>query len=619
MRPKWPAMRRRARNGSRLSVRLWRCRWQTAAIAVVVALVAICAAILPGLALGSDAARALVVERLETLTGRNVSIDGRIDFSILPRARLSLEHVRLGDDDFTIDTLVADFSLFDVIAGKGKISGLVLVRPEWRSASEKDQVERVPTETGSGLLVGLNSLMGRLGGIGTVEIREGLFRPPGPGFAGPRGISNANIRIRQSGSGDTLGVVGGFVWNGQPTTVDLEISGDEPLVAGGQSNVEFSLESPALTASYSGTVEVADFRRAEGRLRISTQSFTRGIEWLFAPSTRIPELGAVTLAGNLFLLGQSAELRQADLSIAGSQGRGAMEARLENGLPVIGGTLAFQDLNLTPIARSIAPYPRNPFDFERPLGVDFAAALDMEIRLSATELTLGRIPFQDVAAVVSIGGGMAKLDVGDATLFGGRGQASISVDGRTSHPSVEAWVSTSGVDTARLMSSLSVSSIGLSGKSAIRAKLAAPADNWRTVLTGLAVTAHLDATDGTISGFDPAVFAEPGARPLTAGTRNGSIPFTALDAELGLDGMIVDFDQVEIRNDSGILTAKGRYSAKSNQIGVAGEFAPDAVSPVSQSGASSVEQERIAFMMTGKWPNPSVTTERVAEPRADAR
>ncbi len=55
------------------------------------ALALVCAAVLPGLALGSDAARTLVVDRLEALTGRNVSIDGRIDFSVLPRARLSLE------------------------------------------------------------------------------------------------------------------------------------------------------------------------------------------------------------------------------------------------------------------------------------------------------------------------------------------------------------------------------------------------------------------------------------------------------------------------------------------------------------------------------------------------
>ncbi|NDW03602.1 AsmA family protein [Jiella pacifica] len=573
-------------------------------------LVLVFAAVLPGLALGSEAARALVVERLETLTGRNVSIDGRIDFSILPRARLSLDHVRLGDDDFTIDTLVADFSLFDVIAGKGKISGLVLVRPEWHTHSAPPAVKGIAAGTGSGLLAGLHSLLGRLGGIGEVEIREGLFRPAGLGFAGSRGVSNANVRIDQSGSGDTLRVAGSFVWNGQPTTVDLEVSSDRPLIEGGQGNVDFSLDSPALTASYSGTAAIADFRRAEGRLSLSTPSFTRGIEWLFAPSTRIPELGAINLAGDLVFQGQSAELREAALSIAGSQGRGAMEARLEGDMPVIGGTLAFQELNLTPIVRSIAPYPRSPLDFERPLEVDFADALQMEIRLSATELALGTIPFEDVAAVVSVGDGTAKLDVGDATLFGGRGQAAIAIDGLAGRPQrVHGWISASGIDTASLMSRLSVDSIGLSGRSAIRAKLEAPADNWRAVLSGLAATAQLDARDGTISGFDPGVFAEPGARPLTAGARDGSIPFIALDAALRLNGMTIDLERIELHNRSGTLTAAGRYFAKSNEIEVAGEFAPDPASARARAGAPSAEAKAVSFMMTGKWPTPSVTTE----------
>ncbi|MCE7027084.1 AsmA family protein [Jiella avicenniae] len=574
------------------------------------ALVLVFAAVLPGLALGSDAARALVVERLESLTGRNVSIDGRIDFSILPRARLSLEHVRLGDDDFTIDTLVADFSLFDVIAGKGKISGLVLVRPEWRSPDAPPAVEGIAAGTGSGLVTGLHSLLGRLGGIGEVEIREGLFRPAGPGFAGSRGISNANVRIDQSGSGETLRLAGSFVWNGQPTTVDLDVSSDRPLIQGGQGNVDFSLDSPALTASYSGTVAITDFRRAEGRLSLSTQSFTRGIEWLFAPSMRIPELGAINLAGDLFLQGRSAELREAALSVAGSQGRGAMEVRLESGVPVIGGTLAFPELNLTPIARSIAPFPRNPLDFERPLGIDFADALQMEIRLSATELALGTIPFEDVAAVISVGGGTAKLDVGDATLFGGRGQAAIIVDARAGRPQrVEGWVSASGIDTASLMSSLAVESIGLSGRSAIRAKLEAPADDWRAVLSGISVTAQLDASNGTISGFDPGVFTEPGARPLAAGARDGTVPFVTLDAALALDGMTVDLERIELRNETGTLTAAGRYFAKSNEIRMAGKFDPVSAAPSLPVGRPSAETKPVAFMMRGQWPDPSVTTE----------
>ena len=100
MRPDWPAERARADRAVPQGRRLRR-RWLIAAFGAVIGLVVVFAAVLPGLALGSDAARNLVVDRLESLTGRHVSIDGRIDFSILPRARLSLEHVRLGDDDFT--------------------------------------------------------------------------------------------------------------------------------------------------------------------------------------------------------------------------------------------------------------------------------------------------------------------------------------------------------------------------------------------------------------------------------------------------------------------------------------------------------------------------------------
>ncbi|TFF19892.1 hypothetical protein E3C22_19735 [Jiella endophytica] len=584
-----------------------RRRWLTVALAAVVTLVVVFAAILPGLALGSDTARALVVDRLEALTGRHVSIDGRIEFSVLPRARLSLEHVRLGDDDATIDNLVANFSLFDVIAGDGDISRLVLVRPEWRVAGDTAEASAIAAGTGNGLLNGVHTLLSRMDGIRAVEIRDGLFRPAGPGFAGPRGISNANIQIAQSASTDTLSLSGGFVWNGQPSTVDLEINADAPLKNGGNSNVDVSIDSPALAANFSGTVHLDDFREAHGRLSISAQSFTRAIEWLFAPGIRVPELGVVDLAGDLFLEGDSAELREASLRLGASEGRGAMEARLDGDLPVVGGTLAFNDLNLTPIARSIAPYPRNALDFERPLAIDFAKAMQMEIRLSASELMLGSVPFQDVAAVVSVGGGIAKLDVGDAAMFGGRGQAAITVDGRNGEPTVEGWISASGLDTASMMQDLAIGSISLTGRSSVRAKLDAPASNWRAVLTGLRIEANFDARNGQIAGFDPRVFAEPGARPLVAGTGSGSIPFTTLDAKMAVAGTDLDLDKVTIRNDAGLLTASGRYFAKTNEVDVTGDFEAGEAQVAEASGVSP-QAQRVGFKMKGEWPNPNVTT-----------
>nr|WP_280890350.1 AsmA-like C-terminal region-containing protein [Jiella mangrovi] len=285
-----------------------------------------------------------------------------------------------------------------------------------------------------------------------------------------------------------------------------------------------------------------------------------------------------------------------------------MEARFEGDTPVIGGTLAFNDLNLTPIARSIAPYPRNALDFERPLGVDFATAIQMEIRLSASELTLGTVPFQDVAAVISAANGVAKLDVGDATLFGGRAQAAITVDGRASEPRVEGWVNASGIDAAPLMSVLSIRSIALTGTSTIRAKLEAPAENWHAILSGLDVTAHLEANNGAISGFDPSVFAEPGARPLRAGTQDGSIPFSALDAEITLNGTTIDFDRMTLANDGGKLSASGRYFAQTNDIDVAGNFEALTAALASTAPSPAAAPKRIEFTMRGEWPDPAVTT-----------
>nr|WP_245396592.1 AsmA-like C-terminal region-containing protein [Jiella sonneratiae] len=247
----------------------------------------------------------------------------------------------------------------------------------------------------------------------------------------------------------------------------------------------------------------------------------------------------------------------------------------------------------------------------------------MEIRLSASDLVLGTIPFRDVAAVISAGGGVAKLDVGDATFFGGRGQAALTVDGTAAEPQVSGWVSASGIDTASLMNGLAIQSIGLTGTSAVRAKIATPAENWRSILSNLAVSARFSTSGGALSGFDPTVFAEPGARPLAAGTHGGTIPFDALEAKLELVGTTIDLDQMTLRNEAGTLTASGRYFAKNNVVAVKGTFAPKTVTPasaetptaaaVTAAGGGAAEAGSggttgVSFVMAGQWPDPSVTT-----------
>ncbi|MCQ0988913.1 AsmA family protein [Jiella marina] len=591
-------------------------RWRWFLGAGVAAFVMVLLAGLPGLLLGSATARDAVLERLEALTGQPVSIDGSVDFALLPQTHLTLERIKIGDrEGIDIDRVVADLDAIDALMGRAEISRLLLIRPEWRpppltGAPEAAVSDASPEGSSRTALTALNSLLDRLDGINTVEVRDGLFRPSDSANSGQRGLSNANLVIERN-DGGAMRIEGGFIWNGQPT--DLTLAVDAPAATQGddRSTVSLDIVSPALSLNFAGQARLGHFRRLDGRFRMQSQSFARSVEWVAEPAVHVPDLGPMALTGDLTVRGRKLDLRQAELLLSGARGRGAIDASFETDRPVFGGTLAFDQFDITPIARSIAPFPSDLLDYERRLDMDFAKMVDLEFRVSASEARLGDVGFRDVAAVINVSDGVAQLDLGDVNAFGGRGRARLAIDAGTSPAHVDGEFDLSGIETALLFEALSIEAVGLSGRSALRAEWKAPAANWRSLLDGLDLTAHIETRNGTVSGFDPRVFARPGARPLIEGTSAGEIPFDSLEAMLALSGTRLKMRQIMIRNQAGLLEAAGTYDAADNRIDLTGAFSATQTDVASQTAESFTSPKRIGFTMQGEWPDPAVTT---AEP-----
>ena len=595
-----PAERKRLRR---------RIQWAVALAGVFVLVVA-AILLVPRVALGTGAARAALVDRLQTMTGQPVAIDGDVSFSLFPRTRVVADRLRIGrSNDFAIDRVVADFDASEALAGNASLSRVVLVRPEYVAGVGDAHAAASPDEpTRPAQLRGLlRSLLQRFDGLQILEIRNALFRPEGS--HNRSGFSNGNFTLTQSARGSSLHVAGSMVWQGQPTDIDLDIGDPQKMLASGTSNVDLSVSAPPLTASFSGDIGLADNAAINGSVQFSADSLSRAIEWLGNPSVRVPEIGSVALGGNLTLVGGTAKLEDADLTVAHSHASGALEADLGQVVPVVGGTMAFSDLDFTPFARAIAPLPDNPFDVERPIDVSFADAMKLDVRFSADRAHLGRMPMTDVAAVLLIGDGKAKVDVGDATVFGGEGRARIVFDRTGATPTVTGRMSATGIDTAPLLKALGIDAISVTGRSTVQLDLRSPLIDWGTIARKATIEADITAHDGVISGFDPAVFKEPGARPLAAGSSGTSLPFDALRAKIVSHGPRVSLDHLDLRNKAGTLTAHGEFSAADATTTINGQFEGGpggAAGP--QPGAAFTPSKPVAFILSGHWPNPDVTT-----------
>ncbi|MCP3053799.1 AsmA family protein [Aurantimonas marianensis] len=577
-----------------------------AAIAILLVLIALVAT-LPGLVLGSDAARQAVVARLERMTGEPVAIEGDIAFSLLPRTRIIVDRVRIGAaGSLGIGRIVADLDAMTALTGTATISRLVLIRPAIGSLPGRPKADAAPPRSSPQPRQLARMLLGRIEGLRRIEIRDGIIHSSSQGSGD--GVDDIDLIVAQSSAGAPLSLSGSFLWNGQPADLAIDIGAPDALLAGGSSGIGVDLSSPPLTANFDGTASLDSNATINGRIKLTAASLRGGIGWFADPDLRIPDIGPFSLNGDLLLAGLQANLQQADISIAGSRGHGALEASFAPATPVIGGTLAFASLDFSPFAHALLPLPVDPFDLERPIDIDFAKAVKLDIRLSAAQANLGPVPLTDVAAVVRIGEGRAELDIGDAAIFGGRGQANLAFDANPATPSATGHLSATGIDTASLLQALKIEALTVTGRSSLSAALTAPLRDWASILGGARIDAEFVSRNGTIRGVSPDIFASSGTRPLADGLTGTTVPYTSLEAKIASAGTAVRLKGITIENGTGVLAASGDLSVIDGGVAIRGQYDPGAPKTASSQAAFTTSKP-IAFTIEGKWPTPDVTTQ----------
>jgi uncharacterized protein involved in outer membrane biogenesis len=635
------------KEASARSPRHWGLRHWSGLTAIVVALLAmsiVAFAVLSGVTLQTGAARSDIERQLADLIGLPISVAGSSSLSLLPKTQIRIDHIRIGvpgnggPPPLTVEAVVADLDLFDALLGRTSIEKLTVIRPEvysiarfvTASTGEDGEAERqggataktgrrgrpgevFPSPSAPAHASGhpayreishyFAAFLTRLGDLRRVDVRDGVFRMA-PG-AGARRITGANFTIAWPSPDSAARMSGSYVWNGEPTEVDLKLAAPLEFLRGGPSAIDFSLSAPPLDVAFSGSGSTRGRSGFNGALKVSTPSLTRSVRWLGDPQATMPDLGAMAIDATLESTGQKLKLDDATVTIVGYSGRGAMEMLMAPGaVPAVSGTLAFDRLDLTGFAQALAPLPRNVLDFQQRISTGYFDKLDLDLRISAGEGAIGSVPITDLAATVKFKDGVAMFDVGDASMLGGQGQARIAIDSRVRSPTAKGSASVTGIDTARLLAAVGVDAVGVSGPSDLYAELGMPVTDWSDIARRLHLSLEIVARGGTLSGFDPEVFLAPGTKPFALATEASTIPFETLRARLTSNGPGVTIEALSLIGAAGRFEAAGAVSTATSEINLSGAFTPRAGTNRPALGNS----QPVSFRMTGEWPRPTVTT-----------
>lgn len=566
----------------------------------------------------SERIKEQIEAKVSAWTGARLSFSGTPTFTFWPHPQMRFEHARLTDPApregdgllFTAQRVSVNFSLLGSLLGTPSLGEMELVRPVFHV--RRDERGIFNWRRGNGMHNALTDSSAAeqetappLPEFGEVAMRDGAIvvedRRRGERYR----ISDVQGSIDWSTVSSKLDVALQGVVNGEVARLKLSAGQPMQLLKGQNSAVRMTLDSDPLTVDFDGIANLSANAYAAGQIKLSTPSFGHLLAWQGTRFSPVGKLGEVSLEGQLSTNGATARVDRLMLQVQDSHATGALDVSLPpQGTPRIGGTLAFDKIDLRSMIDAYSPLPGGDDD-SLPAPVAALAAIDLDLRLSAREALFEPVVLEELAAGIRSVDGNTSLDIADATLLGGNVSGHISVIGdEGGSAGGELQVSLQNADLGAL-----VGFSGLSGPLPIGRGSAdislftdrAVSDLQRGDISG---TFRFNLAQGTISSFDAETFEKQvaGNAVFSAGkAANGSFDFSDGLIEGRIEHGLAELTKATFDGRDKRLSLSGVIPYHSRNVALAGSLADRFHSE------DAIPSPTINFLIGGSWPDPVIS------------
>ena len=556
------------------------------------------------------------IERtLEAWTGAEVDIGREPEFSFWPYPKVTLGNIRIVTADRTelarIEALSASFDLFGAVRGKPVFSDLDLVRPtihvgwnaagvfNWRhsgwlmqaidatkSAADGEAIPELPEER-----------------IGMINVVDGIVDVKRAGTAGYR-ITDINGNIDWSALRRPLDLNLSGVVNGEMTRWTFYCDQPLTLLAGHNANVRTNLSADPTTVNFEGLANLSANAFVAGVMSLSTPSLGHLLAWQGKDIPSVGNLGHVNVEAKVTTAGYAAKLENLKLTLDNAQATGVLDVNMPpDGVPQVGGTLAFDRIDLRAFLSAFSPLP----GAENAAGIDtaFLHQFGMDVRLSAKSADFAPFSLQDLAAGMRIENGRASFDVGDSGFMDGRMTGRIALAEQGFRGGGRFQMSLSNVDIGAIVNTLALPGPLPSGRGSADFELSTDRPLWATTVSDMSGQFKLTMGPGTLTHFNRQAFEERAAKNAFfnfSEASDGSFDFVRVDVSAKLDRGLAELTKAEVEGNEKLLTLSGMIPYRSGSVALAGTL-----SDRPQTDATAVVNPAISFFVGGSWPEPVIS------------
>ncbi|AWM87478.1 AsmA-like C-terminal region-containing protein [Microvirga sp. 17 mud 1-3] len=517
---------------------------------------------------------AAVTEHLEGRYGLAVTVSGRSTFALLPTPRVKFEEVSLSYPKQSLKaegaTLRGELRILPLFLGRIELSEIAL--NDARITASMEALRRIDWARL------FKDRMGETHARRLVLAASSIQWSDFP----DAGLSDVNLLINWSGAGDPLHAVGGAVWRGEKVMVE-QASFDPIRLASDQlSPLALTLSAPSGRLSLQGEAQIGDDPRFTGQSLVSATSLRDFARW---SGTGLPFgslMQAVVVEGDLSVNRRRISWPSVTVTLGSDTLEGTLAVRLDAERPVIAGTLAAGQLDLSDFVQPLAQARTGSGAWsEEAINLLQVTGNDLDLRLSALKARLGRLHLGDMAASILVRPGRIEASLGRADFHEGTLKGRFSLVAQEKGVDLKSQGAFEGVNVAsflaeigqpRWITGVAQGQFALEGVGASPAEVARRAQGRSTVtvkqgeLVGLALNDALRQVD---------------KRPLSASLswKGGRTPFDQAQAQLAIDGGIGDIVEGRISAPTLSTSLRGQVSLPERGLRMKVEVSPLTTSP----------------------------------------
>lgn len=560
-------------------------------------------------------------DALSKWTGYRAEIKGNPLLEFWPTPRITLNDVTIrqprGSGDKLlgrIESLSADFSLIDALRGRTRFHEFHLLRP---SLSLTRDENGLIDWSYAGLLA--RAIAGVQDNNGTE-----ILAPKFDADIGAVTVEDGTLTLTDTRTGNIYhfdSVAADIAWpklsrpisavliarfNGEDLKVDFASAAPLLVFAGRNAEMKASIASNLMTARFQGVGSMVSLSSVSGNINASFPDVPALLKWSGRSIPGIESLKSASMTSDVSSVSNGFRFNNVSMTLNDASATGVMDFTLAPGKrPKIGGTLAFDQMNLKPFldafALRLAAGGLGDLLLSSPLGP--LQLLDLDVRLSARQAQMGIFSLAGVGASVIVAGEEAKFDIGDSQFEGGEMTAHLEATRRDFDGGGKLQLSIRNADFNALAEKLQLKGPLPHAIGSLDLSLETPKAIWTTGLADVTGKLRFWTAAGSIPGVDVyALRTQAAQKPFFAlsSTGNGSFAFSKLDLRADFANGTAEIHDARFAGSDQTLTLSGVITYQSNGLALSGVL--EAIDP-----AKAVDLPRLPFFIGGSWPNPVIS------------